>query len=393
MDSIKRIIKLSKDIAISILNKKKFDSSQIESVFSNKDTKDIIAQITHSKTKKERAKHVKYINDSKDEDWAKIKPIFTKKNKKKHLFFYKYAAILILFLSLGYFFFGDNKLIPKQENSVNNTSKNSDNIILELENGNKEIITANGNKTILNKNGKIITVSNGEKLSYSILNKKNNTPKKLVYNKLNIPYGKIFQVALSDGTKVYLNSGSSLKYPVSFIEGEKRLVFLKGEAYFDVKKDKEHPFIINTNQMNIEVLGTKFNVSSYPEDAYIKTVLVEGSVAISSKSNKTQTTLLKPGQKANWEKLNGHINIKSVNTSIYTAWINGKVVFNHTPFKKIIKKLERHYNVSIENKNVELAKQSFTASFDIETLDQVLQSFSKSYPFNYKKTQNKITIE
>src|SRR5690606_36367432 len=103
---------------------------------------------------------------------------------------------------------------------------------------------------------------------------------KLAYNTLKIPFGKKFRLQLSDGTMVHINSGSTLKYPIKFIAGENRQVYLDGEAFFDVAKDKKHPFIVNADNLNVRVLGTHFNVSNYPEDAVTDVVLVEGSVGM-----------------------------------------------------------------------------------------------------------------
>lgn len=399
MGAIKKIIKLSKGLALDLLNEKKIDSSEIGSLFTHEDTKDILKNVTNVKDKKEREDLAKIINKTKNEDWIKVKSKITYNKNKKLFTFVRIAAMLIICLGLTYFYVNknnDNSVFSSEKNIVT-LPHNNDHIVLELDNGNKEIITENGTKSILDKSGKLVGVQNGTKLNYKNSNKEK-TSEKLVYNQLTIPYGKIFQVVLSDGTKVYLNAGSSLRYPVNFIKGKNRIVFLKGEAYFDVEKNPKQPFIVNTDDMQIEVLGTKFNVSSYPEDSNINTVLLEGSVSINSNNNnnnntfKSKKTLLKPGRKAKWGKLDGAIKIKTVDTSLYTAWIEGRIVFKHMPFKNILKKLERHYNVSITNNNVQLAKEEFTASFDIETIEQVLNSFSKNVKFNYSINNNHITI-
>lgn len=396
MDSIKKIIKLSKSTALSLLNEKKVHASDIDNLFSKEETKNIVENLTDPEIKKERDKIARSLNKSKNQDWLKVKPIHTPKNSQNPLYtFYKVAAVLLISLSVSYFYFENDKNLKK--NSINSTvvdaKTKSENIILELDNGNKEVIAADGSKTILDKEGKVVGVQNGTNLNYS--NKeKEKIPERLVYNKLTIPFGKVFQIVLSDGTKVHLNAGSSLRYPVHFIKGKNRMVFLEGEAYFDVEKNPKQPFIVNTDNMNIEVLGTKFNVSSYPEDSSINTVLVEGSVSIGSSDtlNLAQNILLKPGNKADWKKQNGKVNIKPVDTAIYTAWIDGKIVFEHMKFENILKKLERHYNVSINNTNTTLSRETFTASFDIETIEQVLTSFSKNYQFNFEIKENHITI-
>ena len=120
----------------------------------------------------------------------------------------------------------------------------------------------------------------------------------MVYNTLKIPYGKKFEVQLSDGTIVHLNAGTSLRYPVQFVKNQSRQVYLTGEAFFEVSKDKAHPFTVNTQEVNVEVLGTKFNVNSYTEDVSTDVVLVEGKVSLyKDKKTAENQVYLTPGLK------------------------------------------------------------------------------------------------
>ncbi|WP_457611141.1 FecR family protein, partial [Lutibacter sp.] len=192
-----------------------------------------------------------------------------------------------------------------------------------------------------------------------------------------------------------LNSGTSLKYPVKFLKGESRQVFLNGEAFFDVAKDSIHPFIVNMNDVGVRVLGTKFNTSSYPENDYINTVLVEGAVRLfnnTSVYNKINSTLLSPGYKASWDKHNNKISIDKADIALHTAWIKGRIIFKHLSFKSIIKKLERQYDVTIMNNNKTLNNEFFTASFDTETIEQVMETFHKNYGIDYSIINHQIII-
>lgn len=221
------------------------------------------------------------------------------------------------------------------------------------------------------------------------------THKKLVYNTLNIPFGKQFELLLSDGTQVTLNSGSSLRYPVNFITGKDRKVFLKGEAFFDVAKDASHPFIVNADQINIRVLGTQFNLSFYPEDEDISTVLVEGSVALYKEGadmKKNTSTQLVPGQQAAFNKSKNEMSVNEVDTHNHTAWKDGYLLFKASPFYRIRSKLERHFNISIEDKTQLLHNQVYTATFRNETIEEILEAFKEDTPFQYKREGSKITI-
>lgn len=310
-----------------------------------------------------------------------------RKRRKSLSKLWKYAAILIGFIGI-YFFVIQNKTTDIQDGQLIIAEEN---IILELDNGKVKVIDANGKEKIIDKSGKIAGTQIGNLIDY----KSENEVEELVYNKLTIPYGKKFQIVLSDGTKVHLNAGTSLKYPVKFIKGENRQVFLDGEAYFEVTKDESNPFVVSADEIDIRVLGTQFNVSSYPEDDHINTVLIEGAVSVYNKDeayNPETTTILKPGFKAAWEKKNNQIVIEEADTEMYTAWINGRIIFRHTSFKNIIKKLERHYNVVIVNNNEALSNEQFAASFDIETIEQVLKSFNANYAIDYTIKNNQIII-
>ncbi|SFS49038.1 FecR family protein [Lutibacter maritimus] len=327
--------------------------------------------------------------------WEKIESRLNKPNKTPSLILikfkktFKYVAVFIAFLGVSYFLFNQNK---PSSNTQNQLIIAQESIKLELENGDIKIISADGTEKLTNKSGQIVAEQAGNSLTY---NKKSNHDI-LEYNKLIIPNGKKFQIVLSDGTKIYLNSGTTLKYPVKFIAGNNRQVYLlEGEAYFDVAKDAKHPFIVNSENMNVRVLGTEFNMSSYPEDNSINTVLVEGSVSVFEKEtsyDKNTSIELKPGFKASWNKAENKAAIDKVDVSMYTGWVDGKLIFKNTQFKNIIKKLERHYNVTITNNNLKLNEQYFDATFDIETIEQVLNSFNKSYKIEYKIENNQIYI-
>ncbi|MCK0189975.1 FecR domain-containing protein [Arenibacter sp. F20364] len=298
-----------------------------------------------------------------------------------------YAAIFVLLVGTGYFF-----TLQKSNSNLPVIDKNA--ITLQLGNGNIQVITEDGERTFLDKKGKLVGKQKGNVLNYKSV-ASDLTTLSLIYNELTIPYGKTFQLVLSDGTTIHLNSGSSIKYPVKFIEGTKREVFLKGEAFFDVTKDPNNPFVVNVNDLNVRVLGTKFNVSSYPEEENINTVLVEGSVALHGKNkefNSSNTVLLEPGEKGEWNQESEKTSVTNVDTKMYTSWVEGRMVFRNTPFKIIRKKLERHYNVSIKNNNEILEDKTYNAVFDVESIEQVLQTLNEIYSIEYKIDQNEIII-
>lgn len=304
--------------------------------------------------------------------------------------FLKYAAIFIVVLSAALRIYivntPQNKCVLAEKNNTNPQ------IILELEDGSIKTLNESSTETITNSSGKKIVSQKQDILLYST-NESSNKEEKLAYNKLTIPYGKKFQIVLSDGTHVFLNSGSSLRYPTKFIDKLNRDVYLDGEAYFEVKKDAAHPFTVITKKMNTRVLGTKFNVSSYQNENNTSSVLVSGAIDVYGSSeiyNPKKAVSIKPGQRALFE--NNNINIAKVNVQKYTAWTEGKLFFVDDRFDLILKKLERHFNVSINNTYTNLNHEFFTSTFETENLNQILKAFQTYNAFNYTIKGNVVTI-
>jgi ferric-dicitrate binding protein FerR (iron transport regulator) len=268
----------------------------------------------------------------------------------------------------------------------------NDAITLELEDGTLKVLEADGTSIMTNNNGNVLLEQKGNQLIYS----SDSEVEKLVYNTLTIPHGKTFKLKLSDGTIVHMNAGSSTRYPIKFIKGSNRKIFITGEAYLDVTKDPSHPFIVNSNYLNIRVLGTKFNINSYPEDDVTEIVLVEGSVSLYDESKIyaiKSSALLKPKHKAIFTRKNKDIQIHPVNTNIYTSWRNGELVFRDMTFNNILKKMERHYNITIINNNSNLSKTIFNASFGIVPIEKVLQELREVYGISYTINNRTITIK
>tara|TARA_R110000850_G_scaffold3608_8_gene17055 strand:+ start:3043 stop:4290 length:1248 start_codon:yes stop_codon:yes gene_type:complete len=303
-----------------------------------------------------------------------------------------WSGIAATFLLLaGVYFYNQNTVETSTVPISIENDPNSGVITLQLDNGTIETISENGERKITTTNGNLVASQQGNTLQYTAAEDQN----KLVYNTLNIPFGRQFDLVLSDGTKVKLNSGSSIKYPVRFLKGQDRKVFLKGEAYFDVTTDKAHPFIVNADEMNIRVLGTQFNLSFYPEDEDISTVLVEGAVVLYKEGadiNTNTSSQLVPGQMAEWNKINNTMTVKEVDTNIYTAWKDGYLLFKASSFYSIRSKLERHFNITIEDRSGRLANQIYTATFRNETIEEILEAFKEDTHFEYIHEGSKIII-
>ena len=309
------------------------------------------------------------------------------KAKRTHILLntIKYAAVFCLIFGLGYY------------SSINSESLDEPQKIIPK--SNDIVLTSDDSKVVLEKDDnktddkKIISKINLIQKSDQLIYDNNIDIKELVYHSLKVPYGKRFNIVFSDGSKAYLNSGSIIRYPVKFIEDKKREVFLEGEAFFDVAENKNELFIVNSNGINVEVYGTKFNVRNYSEDFNSDIVLVEGSVGINN-SEVSELTMLKPGFKGSVDKENFRVETSKVNTKIYTSWIDGEVIFRNETFSQILKKLERLYNVTIINNKNESLDEVFNAAIDVENenIEQVLEYFNKIYNIEYQIFNNKIII-
>ena len=281
----------------------------------------------------------------------------------------KYAAVIVgvAIIGLGVFY------NSPQKDAFSATPL----ITLQLEGGSIRLIDQNSDTYILDASGNKISEQKSSQLIYF----PSASEEVLAYNTLSVPYGKTFKLSLSDGSQVVLNSGTKLKYPVHFIQGENRTVFLNGEAYFEIAKDAEHTFIVSTEDMHVKVLGTHFNVNSYTEDQKTYTVLVEGKVLAENKLLTNDNKLLMPNEKVFFE--NDALKVEKVNVQKYVAWVQGQLVFVDDSFELIVNKLQRKFNIKIENNYPELNKINITATFTNESIEEVLKTFQTYKDFDW----------
>lgn len=195
-------------------------------------------------------------------------------------------------------------------------------------------------------------------------------------------------IVLPDGSTVKMNSGSSLKYPDHFT-ADTRDVYLSGEAFFDVKKDPEHPFIVHTEQLAVKVLGTAFDVKAYQNDAFTETTLIRGKVSISLKNNTARTYILKPndkftlaGGKASMSQLT-HFSGTGTDKVMETAWTNHELIYKNNRFDEVARLFERWYDVKITFKEADLKTVKFTGHVDKETIAEALNVLKLIENFNY----------
>jgi len=248
------------------------------------------------------------------------------------------------------------------------------------------------------------------------------------YNEIVVPRGSKSIINLPDGTKIWLNAETTLKYPERF-GGKCREVILDGEAFFDVAKDENRAFTVKTSDLDITALGTSFNVKSYSNEGSIETTLVTGSLCIHKRGVKDETkkVILKPNEKLTFIRKKGRLLMDSnrgreesdksfeaednttvkriktrtekiyldkiADTEIYTSWKEQKLIFKDETFESLAEKLERWYDVEIIIKGEKLSKYRFTGTFEKETVEQAIKALQLTTSFTYHLEQNEITIE
>lgn len=302
-----------------------------------------------------------------------------KEKKRRFQSYFKYAAILICLISVvsyTYFNLPSETATPVKEDWVK----------LKLNDGETKFIKP-GESDFSNAENSLRSSENTLFYGDSI----NPETQKTVFNTLSVPKGKTFDLVLSDGTKVKLNAGSTLRYPTVFNrDSTHRQVYLNGEAYFDVSTRKEQPFIVNSENLNIEVKGTHFDLSAYETDRQAYAVLVEGAIEARDPESSDKIDV-KPGYKVFSEK--NKLRTKAVNVEKYTDWLDGKLLFLNDSFGVIQNKLERKFDVNIINKYSALNAISITAEFTHENIEEVLEVFKEYKDFNYHRDGKRIVIE
>ena len=264
----------------------------------------------------------------------------------------------------------------------------SNKAILILADGSEYDLTT-GNKSIITTDGTEIK-NTGNQLEY--IGTAGQTAD-VKYNTLKIPRGGEYFLILSDSTKVWLNSETTLRFPVQFA-ADVRSVELTGEAYFEVKKNTKIPFIVNSVNQSIKVLGTQFNVSSYPENQNIYTTLVEGNVEVSMSNNPQINLILKPNEQSILNSDNNQIQKKSVDVNQYVAWKDGRFVFREQPLEEIMGTLSKWYDVQVVFSNERDKKLMFTGNLErYADFGEILAKIEKTNEVSFAIENNTITIQ
>ena len=318
-----------------------------------------------------------------EKSWKKFEQRVINRNKKRkipRIQLIRTAASIAILLGIGsalYLLLSDSNLHKNQ--------------MVSGELDKPYIISSNGEKHILNPEKQTIRYDEIiDLVSDSKEQKKHTLEPKM--NELIVPRGYRINLELSDGSVVWLNSETKLRYPLQFT-GDSRRLYLAGEGFFKVKHSDTKPFIVETSNLEIEVLGTSFNISAFDNEAQITTTLLEGSVKLHTANNQ-EDIILKPNQCGIYSLSDQEIQVHDVDTELNASWINGYYTFKSENLDIVIQKLVRSYGISISIADQKLRKYEFSGKLDLkDNLYEVLEVLRLAAPIEYRETNGKIVIQ
>ena len=304
--------------------------------------------------------------------------------------FWQIAASVTLLLSLTLYFYEyshDNSIRKFAEEKV----AVSDEARIIISDGSEHWLKSNGSHIKYEADGKEIVIEGKNNQCEKLTNQQSEAT--TIFNKIVVPYGRRHSGTLSDGTVVQLNSGSILVFPAKF-SGAKREVFLKGEGYFEVAKDASKPFIVNTDLMNVKVLGTHFNISAYENEKSASAVLVEGSIEVYNNNFfNNNHCKIKPGEGCFYSDNDSKFKIQNVDVLEYVGWKDGFLQIKDQSLGNITKKVEKYYNKTIVIEDNELAHRIISGKLVLDaSVEGTLAFLAKTTKSQYKLKEDGIYV-
>ena len=299
------------------------------------------------------------------------------------------AAAVLIIISLGIMFYtqrySQKEILVTNKKFVHDVVPGGNKAFLTLANGTKLSLTDAIDGELAQQAGISIVKTEDGQLVYNVSNTSkqgNDTP---LFNTIETPRGGQYQINLPDGSRIWLNAASSLRYPVVFSDNERK-VELKGEAYFEIAKNMASPFRVVSNNQIVEVLGTHFNINSYPEEGSVKTTLLEGSVKIQS-GNKS--AILRPGQQS---QVGNSIIVTQADIYETVAWKNGKTQFSNADIKTIMRMLSRWYDVEVQYQS-EMIETGFGGSVSrSKNISEILKLLELTGDVHFKIEGRMVTV-
>ena len=386
MVDIKELLEYSRKLSESFVKGKKNKHLREDAFISIEDQENLLEDLNDKNYWAQRENNLSQIDT--DKQWKEIESkIYIPQAKKQYYWKYAAAAVVLIGIGLGAYHYSPFDFFKPvyQSNGEQIIVSGSDRAILTLDDG-KEIELAE-NTAFASTDANLTNNS----LQYTA--RKNTS--EIKYNTLTIPRGGKFQVQLADGTRVWLNSETQIKYPVSFAKGQPREIdLIYGEAYFEVTPSKLNngaSFIVNQQHQHIEVLGTQFNISAYADSDNIYTTLVEGSIVINTSNS---SSILKPGQQALNKSGNENLEITSVETNYATAWKDGFFMFQDENLNTMMQQLSRWYDVKVEFLNAEKQNYSFSGSLKrTDHIEKLLNNLEQTGEVEFEIKDRTIMIK
>ncbi len=310
----------------------------------------------------------------------------SKKSFFKRSFFRFAAAILVFSIPIGwYLHYVLLKERPMELTSLQDIEPGEQKAVLILSDGSRVELDGNSKEQVMTVEGAEIERKEGQLVYAATKGEKHAVP---LHHTIQIPKGGIYELSLPDGTKVWLNAASSLRYPVEFTE-KSREVELTGEAYFEVAKDKKRPFIVKSNKLTVEVLGTHFNMNAYEDEREIKTSLFEGKVKLIQANN---SVVLQPMQEATVNLSSDKLQVDPIDSQDAISWKNGDFVFNDELITSVMKKISRWYDVEVVySGNVPHTRYVGKISRS-ENVSEVLKMLSLTKTIHFQVEGRRVTV-
>ena len=313
----------------------------------------------------------------------------TATHKRLFLSLYKYAAIAVIAFGVGFYTL-HNRNVPGDFLSHLSPMDISEPVLLQ---NNQKYIALGAESFSLNEQKGIVKNNHTDRLlSYhqEDASRGFSFGKKRADNRLLVPQGQTYKLALADGTNVMLNAESELTFPSEF-DTDRREVFLKGEAFFQVTHNEKAPFIVHTDQLDVQVLGTTFNVSGYNNENMLKVTLVEGSIRIHQQGDSVK---IRPNEQYNYNKNTREKRVQTVDTELFTSWVNDEYIFKDTTLDEIFNRNNHWYMFDVTYESPSLKEKRFFLTIGRDaSLDQIIQIINSTEEVCIEKKDNHIVVK
>ena len=341
----------------------------------------------------ERVRRLTALEANKAKMWKQVQSRMNKNSRYQVKRYLKYASIIVAFVLAGgtWWMVKENpeEIISVELSETSMLSPGTPKAYILFSSGQRMDLTTTEHDTMIMEKGMQVRVGSSGKISYVPGDSGSILKQEIVYNTIVVPRGGEYKLELADGTLVWLNSDSELRYPVKFA-GSQRDVWLKGEGYFEVSKNPEKPFRVVVDDMIVKVLGTSFNINAYKDQGNILTTLVSGKVDIQDMSGKS-LVVMRTNQQVDFR--HGKISVQEVDVTRFVSWIDGKFYFNDMTLENIMSQLQRWYDIEVFFVDEELKSYPFTGVIRRDfTAGQIFEIIEKTTRVKFNVRGKCVTV-